>query len=351
MGEWAGSRNNGSPKGDAKSLRAHLVKALSPAEPPANGLAPSLERKRLQAFLLMMLVDIGLIIGCFAMVSFAYLVGYRGQYTIEGAMLPAWLLLPLFLTIGLFNGTYSGSALASGLAGSQRVAAALLISAALLNFVAFFAKMNAEFSRVAFSISVVSAIMLMALFRLFLVRQLRRVWGPSPMNRLIINAGGPAISLDGAHIIDAKACGLLPVLDDPAALNRLAKYVRNMDEVLVSCPDDMRRDWSHVLRGASVHGEVVSEFALEVGAIGIRHYQDEAFSTLLISRGALRVRDRALKRLFDIGVSGLALLLLSPVMAMIAIAILLEDGRPILFRQHVRHARHALSQPIYTYIP
>lgn len=39
------------------------------------------------------------------------------------------------------------------------------------------------------------------------------------------------------------------------------------------------------------------------------------------------------KRLFDIFLSGFALLLLSPVMLLVALAILIEDGRPVLFRQ------------------
>ena len=39
------------------------------------------------------------------------------------------------------------------------------------------------------------------------------------------------------------------------------------------------------------------------------------------------------KRLFDIAVSGLALIVLSPVMAIVAIAVRRELGRPVLFRQ------------------
>ena len=40
-----------------------------------------------------------------------------------------------------------------------------------------------------------------------------------------------------------------------------------------------------------------------------------------------------LKRVFDVAVAGLALLLASPVLAVVAAAVLLESGRPILFRQ------------------
>ncbi len=77
---------------------------------PTNGLAPPLVRKRLQVFLAMMAADVAMLLGCFAALSFAYLIAYRGQIGMEAAMLPAYLLLPIFLTIGLFNGTYSGAA-------------------------------------------------------------------------------------------------------------------------------------------------------------------------------------------------------------------------------------------------
>ena len=40
-----------------------------------------------------------------------------------------------------------------------------------------------------------------------------------------------------------------------------------------------------------------------------------------------------LKRALDLALSGLALVVLSPVLAVIAIAIMLDDGKPVLFRQ------------------
>jgi Undecaprenyl-phosphate glucose phosphotransferase len=43
--------------------------------------------------------------------------------------------------------------------------------------------------------------------------------------------------------------------------------------------------------------------------------------------------DRMLKRLLDVAVAGTALILLSPLMALVALAILAESGRPVLFRQ------------------
>lgn len=301
--------------------------------PPANGLAPSQSRRRVQVFLAMMLADVAVLLGSFAAIGYAYLILWREQVSIDTAMLSAYLLLPIFLTIGLFNGTYSGITLVEWRRATFRVTQALLISALLLNFFAFFAKMNADFSRVAFLLSTICAIGLLTAYRIALVAQAQRIWGKGPINRLLIVAGGGAVDLPSAHRIEAREHGLVPNLDDPAALDRLAKYLRNMDEVLVSCPEGDRAAWSQVLKGAGIHAEVISPIAREIGALAIRHYGKADFSTLVVSVGTLRARDRVLKRLFDLAVSLAALVLLSPVLVLVSLAILVEDGRPVLFRQ------------------
>lgn len=313
---------------------AHAESLIEPwPQAPVNGLAPPLARKRLQVFLAMMVADIVILLGCFGAFSFAYLIVWRGQISMEAAMLPAYLLLPIFLTIGLFNGTYSGGALTRWPQAAWRVTSALAISAALFNFVAFFAKMSEDFSRGAFALSVISSLIMMAGLRILLVSAVGRIWGKSPVNRLLILAGGPPVDMPGLYTVDAAKHGLSPRLDDPRSLHRLARYLRNMDEVWVTCPEGQRAAWSQVLKGAGIHAEVVSPIAREIGALGIRHYADGNFSTLLISTGALRMRDRALKRLFDIVFSLVALMLLAPVMVLAAAAILMEDGGPLFFRQ------------------
>lgn len=308
-----------------------LVQNLPDA--PRNGLAPPLERKRLQVFLGMIVVDVVILLGTFGLVSVLYLVNVRGQYNVDAAMLSAYLLLPIFLTIGLFNGTYSGSALVNWRSATLRVVQAFAVAAILLNFVAFFAKMNAEFSRVAFTASALLGIGCMAGFRVILVRITRRIWGASPVNRLVIQAGGPPVDLSDSYSLDASRAGIRPALDDPASLDRLAKYLRNMDQVIVSCPEGERGKWSQVLKGAGIHAEVVSPLAREIGALEIKHYRRSDIFTLVVSTGKMRLRDRALKRVFDLGASALALLALSPLLVLVALAIKLEDGGPVFFRQ------------------
>ena len=52
-----------------------------------------------------------------------------------------------------------------------------------------------------------------------------------------------------------------------------------------------------------------------------------------VKRAPLRPAERLLKRLFDIALASLLLLFLSPLMALVACAIALDNGRPVLFRQ------------------
>ena len=296
---------------------------------PSAGLAPSLERRRLRLYLLQMLIDIALLLGVSALVA----VLYPGTRNLGNALLGVQLMLPLFLTIAWHNGTYSLRSLTDWRSSSLDMTAAVLIAAALLNFVAFFAKMNENFSRVVFVVGMALAVVTMAASRYAMARWVRRHWGPSPVNRLVIEAGGPPMQIPHAYRIDADAHGLVPSLEDPHALDRLSRYLQNMDEVIVNCPLEHRADWARALKGSGVRGEVTSELMREIGVLGVIHREDAQVSTLLVSTGPLGMRARITKRVFDLAAAGGALVLLSPVLVLAALAIKLEDGGPVFFRQ------------------
>jgi lipopolysaccharide/colanic/teichoic acid biosynthesis glycosyltransferase len=296
---------------------------------PMAGLAPSLDRRRLRLYLLQVLIDMALLLGSCALVAYLY----AGRRVVFDALLPAQLMLPLFLTIAWHNDTYSQHSLTDWRASSRKMIAAVVIAAALLNFLAFFAKMNQNFSRVVFAVGVTAAIVAMAGSRRAMEGWIRRRWGPSPINRLVIDAGGPPMHVAHAYRVDAAQHGLSPSLEDPHALDRLSRYLQNMDEVIVSCPLEHRGDWAKALKGSGVHGEVNSELLREIGVLGVIHRDDAKVTTLLVSTGPLGMRARITKRLFDLAAAGGALVVLSPVLLLAAMAIKLEDGGPIFFRQ------------------
>lgn len=59
-------------------------------------------------------------------------------------------------------------------------------------------------------------------------------------------------------------------------------------------------------------------------------------------------QERNWQRILDVSVAAVALILLSPLLLVVALAILIEDGRPILFRQE-RVGRHNQTFPLYKF--
>ncbi|MDE8650943.1 sugar transferase [Novosphingobium sp. H3SJ31-1] len=107
--------------------------------------------------------------------------------------------------------------------------------------------------------------------------------------------------------------------------------LRNIDRVIVSCPPDRRAAWALMLKGANVDGEVLDDEVARLGAQGAR--VSGGHGLLLISAGPLGLRDRAIKRLFDLAFAAGAILALSPLLLLVAIAVKLEDGGPVFFIQ------------------
>lgn len=118
---------------------------------------------------------------------------------------------------------------------------------------------------------------------------------------------------------------------DPGALDRLGRCVKNMDRVIVSCSKEKRKHWAFFMRAAGIDGEVVSEVARDLAAIGLRRHKD--FTSMVVSARPLSLRNRAVKRLMDVAFAGVALVLLAPLLLVVAILVKLQDGGPVLFIQ------------------
>lgn len=289
---------------------------------------PSLERLRLRLYLLLVIGDIILLLGSYALVGQWY-----PRSTAAKAVVEAQIILPLFLTLALYNGTYSARTLSSLKVAVARLVIAILLSAGLLNFIAFYLKANDQLSRAVFTLGILFGFAGMVAMRWALSACLHSRLGPSLTNALVIDAGGPHVTLPDAYRIDAATHHLSPKIHDPDGLDRLGQAIRNMDRVLVSCPPRDRADWAFVLRASSVRGEVISDEAHNLQALGVIRDTKAGFSTLIVSTGTLNIRSRAFKRLFDIAVALSGLVALAPVLFLAAVAIKLSDGGPVLFRQ------------------
>jgi len=292
-------------------------------------IAPSLERRRLRAYAMLLLVDAIALHLAFALAGLLY----EGLWWYPRNMLAVQTMLPVFFTIALYNSTYGARALGDWVFAVRQALIALLISAALLNFVAFYTKSNAQFSRVSVTLGLIlSATAIVAVRRLMPIA-IKKFWGGRTKNSIIINDGGPEFKLENSRSVAADEYDIDPTSHDPYMFDRLGQLLQNQDKVVISTPKERREAWAFLLKSAGVYGEIVSEPAHTLGTVGVHRYDEQDRTTLVVSTGPLGLRARISKRLFDIVVAGGALVALSPVFAYAALRIKLEDGGPILFVQ------------------
>jgi len=306
--------------------------ALRPAAAlPKDGeeilIAPSLERRRLQCYMALMLGDLVSIFAGFGLAGYLF----SGSEGWSDALVQGELITPIFLTIALYNGSYSVTALRDAWIGIFRAHASLLISVAAVVFIAFFAKASSDFSRLGFSSGAICTLLLLVWTRLQMRSFTALRVGSNPYNELVIDDGGPRVDIRGAICMSASAMEIKPNLNDPHALDRLGMVLRNIDRVIVSCPASRRVDWAMMLKGANVDGEVLDDEVARLGAQGAR--VSNGHGLLLVSAGPLGLRDRIVKRLLDATAAGLAIFFLSPLLVAIAVAIKLQDGGPVFFVQ------------------
>lgn len=292
-------------------------------------IVPSLERRRLRAYVTMLLADGALFHFSFALAALIW----EGVWAQNRAMITAQVMLPVFFTIALYNGAYGLKALDSWTFAARQGLIALGISAALVNFVGFYTKSNGEFSRGVTTLGLLLVALLLVAMRRVVAIIIAARWGGRVSNRLVIDDGGSSFAFEGADRISAADYNLDPSSHDPFMLDRLGTLLRNQDQVVVSCPQERRQEWAFLLKCAGVYGEIVSEPAHVLGAVGVHRYDGLDRTTLVVSTGPLGLRGRILKRAFDVAVALGGLIALSPLLLVIAVMIKLEDGGPVLFIQ------------------
>jgi hypothetical protein len=155
--------------------------------------------------------------------------------------------------------------------------------------------------------------------------------GDMVINTLVIRDGGPPVELPGARQVDTAVLGIAPALNDPVSLHRIGLLLSGVDRVTVSCPAARRATWATILRGANIEGEVVDDAVAHLGAHGARIAAGHGL--LRVSLGPLGLRARAMKRGFDLALASLGVILLAPLLLLVAAAVRLEDGGPVLFVQ------------------
>ena len=235
-----------------------------------------------------------------------------------------------FVAIAAHNRAYSIRALQRPYYGAMKVAEALSYAIAVAIALLFFTKASIQFSRAIFAEGTILALVFAVVGRLLTGARMRRTYG-SFVNRLVILDGVNVDTYPGEVVVTARQLGIAPGSDDPMLLDRLGHALEGCDAIVVACAAHRRAKWSHALKSAAVDVEIVTPELDQFQAVGLGDFHGHR--TLLVSARPLNVRDRVLKRALDLAIAIPAVLLLSPVMLLVSIAIIAESGGPVLFRQ------------------
>jgi exopolysaccharide biosynthesis polyprenyl glycosylphosphotransferase len=281
-------------------------------------------RLRLRLYFLLILADVTLMAGAFLLANLLRPFAPYGLTTFA-------VLWPVYFAIGVNGGAYSVGALVNPRRSAALALQALLFSIGVATLLFFSLKIGEEFSRVVFGTGCLLSLLLVGAGRLALGQAVGRRYRWKFRHEVVIVDGVEGPAAGGATIIAADREALSPSTDDPAMLDRLGRALERCERVILACPPERRTSWCRMLAGANVDVEIVVPELEQLGALGMRRYGDRA--TLLVGCGPLGLRERALKRSFDIAVSAGALLILSPLFLLVAIAIKLESRGPVFFRQ------------------
>jgi len=238
---------------------------------------------------------------------------------------------PIYAVTAFALHAYSRKVLQDPFFAIRRGVQATATSLVAVIFIAFAFRVSDNFPRLLMLIGALSSVSLIAFARYHFVRYLRAIMGGDPFNVLLICDDGGEIPSGNYSIMRSAELGLDPDARDPMMFDRLAKLLQGADRVVVSCSPERRMAWSHALKGTAIQGEIIVPELSVLKPLGVAHHG--ALPTVVVAVGALGWFDRLLKRVFDIVAASAAIVLLSPLLIMIAVAVKLDSSGPVFFKQ------------------
>lgn len=297
-------------------------------------------------------------------VSGAYIVrfGFEPTFVVQGQeYLYLWLSLGLivawWLMLGAWNSRQS-RILGAGADEYKRVAAASLWLFGLVAIFSYVLRFDTArgYVGIALPVGLLGLILARYLFRQHL--NVRRQGGES-MSRLLILGGPSAVAHLASSLVRAKHAGYLPVaaytpgeqelqpLQPISGLPVLGKEAA-VDSILAAI-QDCRADAVAVSAGVQLHPQMLRHLGWELASRNVGlimapaltdiagpriHTQQVAGLPLIhVTTPTLEGGQRVAKRLFDISVSGLLIVLFTPLMVMLALLIKADSKGPVLFKQ------------------
>lgn len=248
-----------------------------------------------------------------------------------------WLLsltvtLPIYVAMAFNLHAFASEILQDPFAAIRRGLHSLLLAVAAVIFIAFVLKTSDNFARLVIAVGFVFAAGLMTVGRYLFVRHLEAIVGGNPFSVVLICEGQQDIPPGRFSVVMMAADAHLdPEAHDPVMYDRLAKALQGADRVVVACEAKRRMAWAHVLKGAGIQGEIIVPEFISLEPLGVG--QQGGIPTMVVAIGALDWFDRGVKRAFDILFAGSAIIIFSPLLGVVALAIKLNSKGPVLFKQ------------------
>ena len=241
------------------------------------------------------------------------------------------IVLPIFAIVSFYNRVYTYESMMSAGASVGRVLVALGVALAIDLLVVFAVKDTHQISRsVFFAGSALAAVALIAA-RVPILLYVRYVLRGRFMRRVLIIDDCPVEATPDFETLYAAELGIVPDVHNPIMLHNFSTWIAGADRVVVSCSPGKRENWSVYLKGVGCWGELlVPELH---GIAPIHHEPHLGVIGIRVSAGPLDVRNRILKRLLDLAFTVPAIVLLTPIFVLCAVAIKLDSRGPVLFRQ------------------
>ena len=241
------------------------------------------------------------------------------------------LILPSYLVVALNGKVYSIRLLSQPWPAVGRTLRAYLIALGVMTLAGFYLKVSEDFPRLTVALASLLAMTLLTLSRYYFVRFRRAIVGGEPYSvALIWEPHQPVPPIDFSVRIAADGFAD-PERHDPVMYDRLARALRGVDNVVVSCHADRRAAWTHALKGAGIQSEILMPELQSLAPLGMSLHGTMA--SVVVSHGPLNLADRLVKRAFDLALASVSVLLLSPMLLLIALLIKLESRGPVFFRQ------------------
>lgn len=301
------------------------VRVVDPAA-NAPGIFSSARDKRTFLYALSLLLDILSLIG-------GYLCALElrdERWLAAGGQSIVFIALPIFIMFEIAREAQDVETLANRLLAIRRSLGALGATAFVIIGMGFLFK-SQEISRLGLAVTFGAAAIFIIVSKIFLDAVVKRLLGDAVLATILILDGLEARPHPHAAMVDVASQGLWPDLDRPDMIDALSRLIAPFDRVIIACRYDHRPAWATFLKGHDVGGEILLDRNLLHGAVAIGEYDDR--DTIVLSRGPLNLVNRIQKRLLDLFVALIALVLLMPLLIGVGLAIRLEGRGPVFFRQ------------------